>query len=399
MILYRGNTYGNERRDELLAKLPEVIGKTLERSLSVETVLSAVERLLEKLAGEAAFADYFRQYRDLLSRKTLEDKLAAELGPEPGPEKRRAPLGVLLHVASGTMAVLPAYSVLEGLLTGNINILKMPHNDETSIYLLQLLTEIEPQLSDYIYAFDLSSADVRSLRKLERVADAIVVWGSDEAVTAIRKLASANTKIIEWGHKISFAYLSGDYYHRDSELASLAEHLLKVRGRLCSGCQVIYLDSDDEREPERFAEYLASIFDKVNEQESDPGILAERSLRRYCSEMKKEMKALPYVVCPGYVLIPSKDSVLEINEDGVLIKNLPRERIVEVLWPHKSHLQTAGLLCDEQDRPEMIERLIRAKVTRITPVGQMSDYFPGEAHDGQYALQRYTRIVDVPNKE
>ncbi|MBQ4251952.1 MAG: hypothetical protein II704_02785, partial [Erysipelotrichaceae bacterium] len=126
---------------------------------------------------------------------------------------------------------------------------------------------------------------------------------------------------------------------------------------------------------------------------------AERSLRRYCSEMKKEIKSLPYVVCDGYVLIPSGDDALEINEDGVLIRNLPRERIVEVLWPHKSHLQTAGLLCDEEDREELIERLIRAKVTRITPVGQMSDYFPGEAHDGQYALQRYTRIVDVPNKE
>ncbi|MBQ7223136.1 MAG: hypothetical protein IJS38_01015 [Erysipelotrichaceae bacterium] len=399
MILYRGNTYGDEYRDELLAQLPAVIGKTLEKSLSRETVLAAVERLLEKLAEEAAFADYFRQYRDLLSRKTLEDKLETELGADPGSTRRRAPLGVLLHVASGNMDVLPAYSVLEGLLTGNINILKMPHNDESSIYLLQQLTQIEPQLQDYIYAFDISSSDVRSLKKLEKVADAIVVWGSDEAVTAIRKLASANTKIIEWGHKISFAYLSGDYYHQDSELAQLAEHLLKVRGRLCSGCQVIYLDSEDAGEPARFANYLAGIFERVNEQESDPGVLAERSLRRYCSEMKKEMKSLPYVVCDGYVLIPSGDDALEINEDGVLIRNLPRERIVEVLWPHKSHLQTAGLLCGEEDREELIERLIRAKVTRITPVGQMSDYFPGEAHDGQYALQRYTRIVDVPNKE
>ncbi|MBQ4252948.1 MAG: hypothetical protein II704_07870, partial [Erysipelotrichaceae bacterium] len=71
MILYRGNTYGDECRDELLDQLPAVIGKTLERSLSGETVLAAVERLLEKLAEEAAFADYFRQYRELLSRKTL----------------------------------------------------------------------------------------------------------------------------------------------------------------------------------------------------------------------------------------------------------------------------------------------------------------------------------------
>ena len=39
-------------------------------------------------------------------------------------------------------------------------------------------------------------------------ADGIVVWGGDEAVLAVRQLAAANVKIIEWGHKASFAYVA-----------------------------------------------------------------------------------------------------------------------------------------------------------------------------------------------
>ena len=39
------------------------------------------------------------------------------------------PLGVLLHIAAGNADGLPAFSVAEGLATGNINILKLPQAD------------------------------------------------------------------------------------------------------------------------------------------------------------------------------------------------------------------------------------------------------------------------------
>lgn len=36
------------------------------------------------------------------------------------------PLGVLFHIAAGNAEALPAYSVAEGLLMGNVNLLKLP---------------------------------------------------------------------------------------------------------------------------------------------------------------------------------------------------------------------------------------------------------------------------------
>lgn len=39
------------------------------------------------------------------------------------------PLGTLLHITAGNMEGLPVFSIVEGLLTGNVNILKLPGND------------------------------------------------------------------------------------------------------------------------------------------------------------------------------------------------------------------------------------------------------------------------------
>ena len=48
------------------------------------------------------------------------------------------PLGVLMHVTAGNMTGIGAYSVLEGLLAGNINLLKLSSVDDgLSVFLLR----------------------------------------------------------------------------------------------------------------------------------------------------------------------------------------------------------------------------------------------------------------------
>ena len=73
----------------------------------------------------------FESMAKLFSREELEYKCRVELGkryPEPkalknGTRRVFYPLGILFHIAAGNVDGLPAYSVIEGLLTGNMNIL------------------------------------------------------------------------------------------------------------------------------------------------------------------------------------------------------------------------------------------------------------------------------------
>lgn len=78
-----------------------------------------------------------------------------------------------------------------------------------SLALLKLLTDIKPDLAPYLYVFSIPSADRTSLEVLASLADGIVTWGGDEAVRAARSMAPAGCKLIEWSHRLSFAYVSG----------------------------------------------------------------------------------------------------------------------------------------------------------------------------------------------
>ena len=76
---------------------------------------------------------------------------------------------------------------------------------------------------------------------------------------------------------------------------------------------------------------------------------------------------------------------------NVLVKRLPRKDIMRTLRNAKGFLQTAGLICGKANRAELADLLLCAGVTRVTQAGNMSAYFFGESHDGEYPLSRYTR--------
>ena len=80
---------------------------------------------------------------------------------------------------------------------------------------------------------------------------------------------------------------------------------------------------------------------------------------------------------------------------NVLVKPLPRKNISKVLYEGRCYLQTAGLICPASERKELTDLLIRCGLIRVTGSSDMSAYFPGESHDGDYALDRYTRIINI----
>ncbi len=86
-------------------------------------------------------------------------------------------------------------------------------------------------------------------------------------------------------------------------------------------------------------------------------------------------------------------------EGNVLVKLLPQGELPAVLRRQKGRLQTAGLICAPEKREALAGLLARAGLTRVTRAGGMSASFPGEAHDGEYPLRRYLRVVDVESSE
>ena len=417
MILAKGAILPDEQLPQVLEQLPEdLIAVHSQPPLSSKVVINACGRLLERLdRGEldALIAQYatpqllsaLEQYRHLLRPESLEYKLSAETGglllgdDRPFGRTAAVPLGTLLHITAGNMDGLPAFSVVEGLLTGNVNLLKLPSGDSgLSLALLKLLADTEPELAPYIYVFSIPSSDRSSLQTLAGLSDGIVTWGGDEAVQAMRAMAPAGCKLIEWGHRLSFAYLSGE--GRKEELEALAGHIMETGGLLCSSCQVIYLDTDDFHEARRFCLSFLPILERAASRvHQTPGQAAMATLHGYEHRLELAVEGSTAQVFQGggcsVTLCPDQDLELSPLYGNVLIKCLPRGELVRALFPQRGRLQTAGLLCPPREREGLCQLLSRAGVTRITTAGHMSAPFLGECHDGEYSLRRYLRLVDV----
>lgn len=420
MILYKGKIYETSKNASLLQTLKADADETLlNKNIDREKLISAADLIAGKIkSGEYNYLleqtdidgieEYVDRAAEMLKRENLLLNLKASLPALvelPEIETYIAPVGVLFHIAAGNVDVLPAYSVLCGLLCGNVNILKLPSQDNgITIKILSELIKIMPELSDFIYVFDTPSSDVGSMLKMAEAADKVVVWGGDEAVSAVRRMLPANIGIVEWGHRISFAYIGADYEKHPDKLQGLAEHIIKTSQLFCSSCQRIYINSDKEEDAEKFCRYFLPYLQAARNKRplKDIGAAAEQTLIKYAEDIERsinnEYKNEKKYSGEGCALTVKADKELQISGFfGVCdVSVLPLDQLFGVLRRKKGYLQTACIIADEQTAKKAEDIMVRAGVNRITSPEKMSDTFIGEAHDGVPELYNYVRII---NKE
>ena len=418
MILYQGRIYENAEQGKLIASLYDDMIATLSTGFhpTIDKVIRACDKLYQRVMNHefddialpllrALNVPYasLDHYARCFSEEGLRKKVNIELGElqqgtlklDESNVRSLEPLGILFHIAAGNVDLLPAYSVIEGLLAGNINILKLPSGDNgLSVLLLQELIKEEPSLKDFIYVFDVPSTEVETIKTLSSFADATIVWGGDAAVKAARDFVDIHSSIIAWGHKISFSYV--DMNVKDEELEALCHSICASNQLFCSSCQGIYVNSDNVDALHELAKRLIPIFAAVSKRSNTLPLTmkAKNSLLLYNEKLEGRGKNI--YQDSGISIIVKEDNKLELSflYQNLWIKPLPKEDIVKVLKPNKNLLQTVSINMDLVDKDFICNRLSIAGVTRITALGDNSRMISGESHDGEYPLRRYTRIVE-----
>lgn len=426
MILFDGKVFLDEELDNVLGKLWEYCVDAVSKREPVAEMAVMVMNACGVLAERISAGNYDEILKPLLQKGVFTEALLEEaLGyfdsenmlakywTELGVlldnmpdykdgdvkiERRMEPLGVLFHIAAGNAEGLPFYSVIEGMMTGNVNILKLPSADDgLSIMLLNELIQIEPKLAPYVCVLDVPSTNIAVMKQIAGMADAVVVWGGDEAVKAVRSMADTQTQIISWGHKLSFAYATKDA--TDEELQELARHICATRQVLCNSCQGIFVDTENEAEVLAFGQRFLQILQEasVDYPTESIGVRGKVSLSLYNEELESKDTGKKVLRGKGVSVLVASDERLELSFmfKNCWVKPLPRTHIVKALKGHRGHLQTVGLLCAERDREELMNLLIKTGVTHVTRAGRMSHAVPGATHDGEYPLRRYVRVVDA----
>lgn len=426
---------------ELDAELPQLearLAQTLCAPFPFADLLDASEALAarlvpgddlhERLAALAAETtpradvdSMLQSIADALSRKALLDRLRAELGvSRPGVLTRKypghqfeawAPLGAVVHVMPSNVFTVAALGLVEGLLAGNLNLVKVSARDTAfGAHFAEALCQLDPggRLRDYIAVVHVASKDQPRLQALFAHADGLSAWGGEKAIAAVRQAAPQGVRVIAWGHKISFAYLAAECLvpgspERANALRGVATDVCRLDQQACSSPQTLFLETDDAG-VDAFADDLAHALADISP--TIPGRLPDSSERAELTTTLSIARAEEALGLTRVIEDPidGRWRVIVDRRPGlrpsplyrtIWVKALPRADIAATLRPMRAWLQSCGLACGIRSLADLSRTLFSAGVTRVARPGEMVDSYVGAPHDGVYALQQFSRRISL----
>ncbi len=435
--LWQGQWLADSELQTKIEGLGDAIDLALAKPLDIQSVLEACDLLSQSLRDKSSDLyvslesclqhDYqidaaqidkdLSELADFMQRSSLEDKISRELGTRDPfffirPEyrsnvfERWAPLGFLVHIAPTNAFSVGAYSVIEGLLAGNINFLKTGGSDPLFAQLfLRGLIDLDRSdtIAAKIFACRIPSADQETLREILSHADGVAAWGNEAALAGVKTMSPTFARFVDWGPKISFALFAADSLEDESAIAALAEECCLLEQQACSSPQCVYVEAEDREEIQMFAQRLASALRKVSPvlPRKEPGLheqaeittVVEMCRLESCLDLTEVLEAKD----KSWRILIDYTSTLRASPlyRTIWVKPIRRDKIIPTLRPFRAYLQTAGLVCKLDSLSALSDSLIEAGVLRITQAGSMLKSYNGEPHDGVYALQRYSKRISA----
>ncbi|WP_309893118.1 acyl-CoA reductase [Archangium sp.] len=394
--LWRGTWLSQNELERRQGELGRCLAEDRSHALDVEVLLRAAERLALRIqqgtrpelsqalkdmgAAPVEVEATLRAVGAFLRREHLEARLARELGRLRPAEVVRfdmrrplfeawAPLGVLVHVAPEEAPATAALSVVEGLLSGNINLLATSaRSDDFALALLSALVEedLSGRLAPFVYAFHLPAARGELLATLLAEADGVVTWGNETNVRELRELAPAAARLVVHASRLGIAYVAPSCFGDVATLEGLAGDACRLERPGASPLRYILLDTEEPSALDAFTRRFTDVLARVS---------ADASWRVRSEEEPGFPSALP--------------------ARSLAVRLMPRQYLVERLRPIRGLLRTASLACAFEELGALSNALLHAGVSRIVEPGHALDTYAGEPEDGAYILQRFSRRVSV----
>ncbi|MBF0300198.1 MAG: hypothetical protein HQK51_15860 [Oligoflexia bacterium] len=325
------------------------------------------------------------------------------------------PLGIITHITPGNALSVGPLSVVEGLLTKNINILKASHLDSNfaQFFFEQLLAADESNtLKDFINIVDISSKETEKLKAIFSLSDGVVAWGGENSMEGVKSLMSATTPLILFGPKISIAYFTQKATQNEKNISDLCDDIILMEQEACSSPQIVYLQVEDDDRDDVIKKKLDAFADKLFSVMEKKGSVA-KSIYPTSSEQGEitlvvELHRLESLKGHGAVLESTENDFrilldYDYREElrasplfrTIWLKAISLSRIISTFSSKRNYLQTAAVAALADEWPAIVTSLYDAGITRITPMGQMLASYSGEPHDGAYTLPRLVKKVSL----
>ena len=325
---------------------------------------------------------------------------------------RAQPRGIIVHWLAGNVAMLGMLSLVQGIVTKNANILKVPRqNCDVIPTLLASFANVNyqtesgvtvdgKQLAGSIAAVYCEASDVEAQRAISNVAQVRVAWGGMDAVEAIMNLPRKyGSEDIIFGPRTSFAVIGREFLENKDDARSIAGKLANdasvFEQRGCNSPHTVFVETGGEVTPEEFAGILAGTMAETNRRiprvATAPGETGKVLSLRVEYEMRGE--AFYSENLDWTVLYAGEDVGLATPCFNRTLFVRPIDDVMTISR-HCSHLtQTAGVALNEDRKIRFAEAVTAVGVDRVPNVGSMSLY--EVPWDGLFTMDRMVRWVKL----
>ncbi|MBI4387233.1 MAG: hypothetical protein HY551_07610 [Elusimicrobia bacterium] len=324
------------------------------------------------------------------------------------------PLGIVLHVLAGNVFVGAAGSLVEGLITGNVNILKMSSSD--NIFLPRLVASLrecdeEDFLSQALAVVEYSSSQADVIEEFKKRVDAVVVWGGEEAVRAYRDRLPARTRLIVFGPKLSFGLVTREGLRRRAPefwAGCLAREASLWDQNACTAPQLCYVQGLEEAKrlvsalPQAFSEAAKALPPGRIDADSAVEIRKIRSVFEV-AEARGEGALLESARGLDWTVLLDRDPAIEpspLHRTLRVVAFDDFDEVVGAMRPLRGYIQTVGLAASQMEQAQLCRRLLRAGALRVVELGKMAEGEIDDPHDGRYDLPQFKHLclarLDVP---
>ena len=339
---------------------------------------------------------------DEIVSTTAEEKqsrAATVVGPE-----------MLVHIAAGNIPNPTLMSIAFGVLMRSAQFVKCASG---TAYLPRLfahsLYDADHKLGACLEIAEWRGGNEELENVLFTEADCVTATGSDETLAAIRGKLPAQTRLLGYGHRVSFGYVaSGSLtsFNTKKIIARAATDVVAWNQLGCLSPHVIYVEHGGAVSAEHFAQMLAE--ELARREESEPRgevptetaatIASRRSFYEVRAAHSPETQFWRSENSTAWTVVYEADPRFQLSclHRFIYVKGVTDlKSVLENVDAVRGQVSTVGLAAPEERSRELALQLARWGVTRICPLGQMQNPPLTWRHDGRPALGDLVTWTDL----
>ncbi|WP_404332113.1 acyl-CoA reductase [Mesobacillus maritimus] len=406
-----------------VAEIIDIIAKAIDQLLNRHSVYrKKAEELLPIVTGYDAemirlgLTTFFKTFRKpQLQRFLVEDfgnpillddfqpRVKGGFSKAFGPE-------LIGHVWAGNVPGLPLWSFISGLLVKSGTIGKVSSAEPLMAgWFARQLAEVEPDLADCFAVVWWKGGDEEREKCVFETADAVVGYGGNSSLEAMKSRIPLTTRFLPFGHKVSFGVVmnsSLDPRKAWDTAHQAALDIVRFDQQGCYSPHLFYVQTGGSVSPLEFARSIAyelDCFEKryplrqlgLEEKHSIAAWRNQEELQLFSSSGKEIISnaAANWTVVFEGDALSFRPSCLN-RTVRVLAFDQP-DQVFNQISPYRNLLQTIGVAGSPNELFKLAEMFGKAGGTRITALGNMTTPEAGWHHDGRFNLLDLVQIVDI----